>query len=207
MPGKLTRNTAGAAMSGARGLEARDKYIYRVLLDRADNFSADGTTLSIPDRMQPGGQSDLTLFGVSRRNVQRALAHLKLHGWLTSVLKSQGSRGRPPCHYTLLVGTDCDCPDKAPVKRQDDAQLGPNKAPHKAPETHEYSARIKRQTAGQTPFSTKGKEAVAGEGVREPWPDLSRCTVCQGPMDQALARAGLTSHPCCDDDSSPRRTA
>lgn len=196
-------------MSGARGLEARDKYVYRVLLDRADNLSADGLTLTIPDRMQPGGQSDRTLFGVSRRNVQRALTHLKLHGWVSWVLKSQGSEGRPPCHYTLLVGSDCDCDPsvKRQVKRQDGAQLGLSKAPGKAPETTEYSASVKRQTAGQAPFAPKGKEAVAGEGVGGAWPSIIRCEVCSSPMDPALARAGLRSHPCCEDNPSPRRAA
>jgi hypothetical protein len=164
----LTRNTAGAAMSRAQ-VEARDKYVYRALLDRASNVSTDGRTLTIPDYMQPSGQHDGRIFGVSRRNVQRALAHLKLHGWVTWTLKPQGGEGRPPCHYVLLVGSDCDCGPsvKRQVKRQDGAQLGPGKAPGKAPDKHEFSASVKRQTAGQAAFSPKGKEGREGEGFPE----------------------------------------
>jgi hypothetical protein len=162
----LTRNTAGQAISRAR-MAARDKYVYRTLLERADNVSADGRTLSIPGRLQPAGQHDW-IFGVSRRNVQRALAHLKLHGWLTSVFRRQGGEGHPPCHYTILVGSDCDCdpPVERQVKRQDGAQLEASRAPGRAPETHELSASVERQIAGQTASSTKGS-SKEGKG----WPE------------------------------------
>jgi len=196
---KLTRNTAGAAISAAR-IAARDKYVYRALLDRADNISADGTTLAIPDRMQPSGQHDTWIFGVSRRNVQRALAHLRAHGWVAWVLKPRGGEGRPPCHYTLLIGSDCDCTPV--VKRQDGAQLGPSKAPGKAPETTEFSASVKRQTAGQAAFSPKGKEGPRRGGVAVDSP-LADCAVCGSPLDPVLSRNGYRTHPCCRPDEKP----
>jgi hypothetical protein len=187
-------------MSATVRLIARDKYVYRALLDRADNVSADGQTLRIPDNLQPAGQDD-RMFGVSRRNVQRALEHLKLHGWVTWVLKSQGSQGRPPCNYTLLVGSDCDC-DRT-VRRQDGAQQEASKAPGKAPGTRELSASVKRQTAGQAGFSLKGNEGREGEGCPGKPELLPDCAICHTPMNPVLPRTGYRTHPSCDPDEKP----
>jgi hypothetical protein len=202
---RLTRNTAGVALSAAR-LEARDKYVYRALLERADNVSADGRTLTIPDRMQPYGQHDVAMFGVSRANVQRALAHLRLHGWVTWVFKPRGSEGRPPCHYTLLVGSGCDCGPRVAhqVKPEDEAQLeasnASGKASGKASETPEFSLSVEPKTPGQDPFFPKGKE---GRGSKEGNGDstaLADCAVCGTAMDLVLPRLGYRTHPCCDRD-------
>ena len=200
---KLTRNTAGAAISAAR-MSGRDKYVYRTLLERADNISADGRTLTIPDRMQPYGQHD-GIFGVSRANVQRALAHLKLHGWVTWIFKPRGGEGRPPCHYLLMVGSDCTCDPS--VKPQDDAQLeaskASGKASGKASETSEFSLSVKPQTAGQTPFSPKGKEGRGSKEGKGGSQLLTDCSVCGTPMDPVLPALGYRTHPCCDPDEKP----
>lgn len=100
-----TRNEARKALNKAK-LPARDKYVYRSLADRADN-----STLEIPDRYQPYRQSDQYVFGTSRRNAQRALDHLHKHGWVSWFPKQKLRQcGRPPNHYMLHIGTDCDCP-------------------------------------------------------------------------------------------------
>lgn len=133
-----TRNEARKALNLAK-IPQRDKYVFRSLAEVSDN-----KTLKIPDWAQPYRQSDQYVFGTSRANAQRALTHLRKHGWITWFPKQKAKQcGRPPNHYVLSIGTDCDCPTPAgrePVKPQVEAQPDPVKPQDDAPKSISYGS-------------------------------------------------------------------
>lgn len=170
-----TANELRKAIRGAR-LPARERYVFRALLDRAD----DKTTV-IPDRYQPRGLGDGYFWGVSRRTVQRALPHLAEHGWVTWTSwtgrprddkepRTEGRRGHPKSHYAVHPGEPCNCPPKARIERQDDAETKPNRAPgwppNRAPGLQPIERRKFQESAGQ-PSDSVDRAAVGGMGKSE----------------------------------------
>lgn len=169
-----TRNEARKALNKAK-LPQRDKYVYRALLDVADN-----KTLEIPDRFQPYRQSDRYLFGTSRRTAQRALADLRRHGWISWTRKQKvRQRGQWPNHYTLSVGRDCDCPKE----RQDSTS---DRAPALALNNGELSASLGAAKSARQVGIPAGQSPVLPKGVRD------RGEVGEGSLsvDEEWARAG-----------------
>jgi hypothetical protein len=153
-----TRNEARKALNRAH-LPARDKFVYRALLDVADN-----QTLDIPDRFQPYRQSDNYVFGISRRTVQRALADLKLHGWISWERKQKvRQRGQWPNHYVLSIGWDCDCSKE----RQSDAVSDPAKSAGLTPNNPVKNANLGAFISARHAHLSAGQPPVLPKGVRD----------------------------------------
>ena len=199
------------------GLPAREQYVFRVLLDRAEDKTA-----IIPDIFQPRSLDDRYFWGLSRHTVQRALPHLCEHGWVTwvpwtarpmdetSKPRTAGRRGHPKSHYAVHPGEPCTCRPRRRIQRQDDAESGsdiaPGLPPDRAPGLPGIERHTFRECAGQTPDSAD-RAAVGGEGRARAGAKPGDCAVCGAAMDAKLtARTGYRTHPCCDPHEVPDRS-
>lgn len=80
----MRRGQAGLLVKRCDYLSASDKAVFLALLETADN-----ATCLVPDKMAPTLDTLTRWTSLSRRTVQRATAHLELHGW-AAVTRGQG---------------------------------------------------------------------------------------------------------------------
>lgn len=166
-------------------LPARERYILDALLSRADN-----PTGEIPARFQPRSHADEYFFGAPRRTVQRALRHLRDHGWVDWKTVPRGARGKPASHYELSLGRPCDCER---IKRHPDAES-------REIRRHTLtglSATLTVNPQPEPPAPLKRSREGGKEGK------VALCTVCGTRLDPVLPAAGYRTHPCCDPDEKP----
>jgi hypothetical protein len=155
-------------------LVPRDRYVYSMLLHRADN-----DTCEIPDQWQPKNHDDRRVFGgMAPRTVRRALAHLNAHGWVQWKPLHRGREGRPSNRYELAIGTPCDCR----VSGHSDPKPTPRVSGHSDRQATEFPANMTASFRPEFPATSQVSPPICTEGIAPKGSsDLNPPTTCAAP--------------------------